>query len=85
MENAYTTNTFSGGEQINEFETWRDKQLKKKKKGAFGSIAKIDFSVRILTHGWWPSFVQVDVKLPDLFHTWQRGFEQYYYENTQNR
>eukprot|EP01138_Halocafeteria_seosinensis_P005988 gb/GECG01006121.1/.p1 GENE.gb/GECG01006121.1/~~gb/GECG01006121.1/.p1 ORF type:complete len:754 (+),score=126.16 gb/GECG01006121.1/:1-2262(+) len=74
-----------GSAQMETFAEWRDAEMKKGHNGAFGNIPNVDFNVRILTYGWWPNFVQVDVKLPDLFETCQRAYEQYYYNISINR
>eukprot|EP01138_Halocafeteria_seosinensis_P005989 gb/GECG01006122.1/.p1 GENE.gb/GECG01006122.1/~~gb/GECG01006122.1/.p1 ORF type:complete len:729 (+),score=107.42 gb/GECG01006122.1/:1-2187(+) len=72
-------------EQMSRFAEWRDREVEKGENGAFGNVGRFDFNVRVLTHGWWPNFVQVQVRLPDLFETCERAFEQFYFSTAQNR
>lgn len=75
----------AGTEVMNEFGQWRDNQFEKGDDGAFGSLPRLDFNVRILTQGWWPAGPTISLKLPTLFETCQRAFEQWYFSKHQNR
>ena len=75
----------SGVQQMEEFATWRDRQFGLGENGAFGGIPQFEFNVRVLTTGWWPSFTNVSVRLPDIFEKCQKAYEQFYYQNSQNR
>lgn len=76
---------FAGSKQMEAFAKWRDEQFQLGKQGAFKGVPVIDFNVRVLTTGCWPNFPNISIKLPSIFERYQQAFEQFYYENSQNR
>jgi cullin 1 len=49
------------------------------------STGGIDFSVQVLTMGWWPNFAKVSLALPRAMAGCQEAFEAYYASSKQHR
>lgn len=74
-------------QQMEHFREWRDREYEKGANGAFGDLTlrPMDFNVQVLTQGWWPTFPYVGLQLPSLLDTYQRAFEQYFFQSAQNK
>lgn len=68
----------SASELAGNFKAW----LKKHPSSATGNI---DFSVQVLTMGWWPSFINVNLRLPTQLGACQEVYTNYYNSEKQHR
>ena len=68
----------SASDLANNFKAWA-------KKHPSAATGDIDFSVQVLTSGWWPSFIQINLNLPNQLAACQELYTTYYSSEKQHR